>query len=272
MAAQKLLLSRGKLETFLACQRRFQLRYLAQLPWPEAPLTAEEAARLQRGQQFHQLLQRHFLGLTVESASLADPDLRAWWRAFRQQPPPLPHGRLLPELTLTVPIGDHLLHGRFDLLILGEEAGAPRAYLFDWKTGQPQPAASLRREWQTRLYLAMLAESGGSLWPPGSGELKPGNITLTYWYAAAPEASVSITYDSVWHQQNWGELQAWAARLETQLTDEEAWPLTPDWSLCRRCAYQAFCGRQTAGPAVAAPVEDEAEESAGWFLEPDLPG
>ena len=43
-------LSRGRIETFRACQRRFQLRYLEQLPWPSLPPADHlaEAAQLTR--------------------------------------------------------------------------------------------------------------------------------------------------------------------------------------------------------------------------------
>ena len=59
-----LTLSQFKLVTFLACQRRFQLRYLQHLPWPATPLPKHVEERMQQGQDFHQLLERHFLGLS----------------------------------------------------------------------------------------------------------------------------------------------------------------------------------------------------------------
>lgn len=55
--------SRYKLLTFLACRRRFQLRYLVQQPWPDAPQADEWRLASERGLAFHKLLERHFLGL-----------------------------------------------------------------------------------------------------------------------------------------------------------------------------------------------------------------
>ena len=81
--------------------------------------------------------------------------LRGWWLTFVQYKPKLPHGRTLPELTLTIPIGRHLLHGRFDLLVVGEKEDSPFAQLYDWKTGKLPDETTLRHDWQTRLYLAM---------------------------------------------------------------------------------------------------------------------
>ncbi|HUM72486.1 MAG TPA: PD-(D/E)XK nuclease family protein, partial [Chloroflexota bacterium] len=161
---ETLLLSRGKLTTFLECRRRFQLRYLEEAAWPAAPLAVADEARLGLGQQFHELAQRHFLGLKIESAAIQERTLRGWWLTFARFLPHLPHGRTLPELTLTIPIGRHLLHGRFDLLIIGEIDGRAFAHLYDWKTGRQPDETTLRHDWQTRLYLAMLAEGGQALW------------------------------------------------------------------------------------------------------------
>ena len=154
--ADSLILSRTKFSAFLACQRRFELRYLRQLPWPDAPLS-EQAEQVQgRGQQFHQLLERHFLGLPVEMNEIGDSVVRAWWLAFQSSGLQVPNGRSWPELSLTIPVRGHLLNGRFDLFISDKR----QAHIFDWKTGRPQPESLLSDDWQTRLYLAMIAESG----------------------------------------------------------------------------------------------------------------
>jgi CRISPR/Cas system-associated exonuclease Cas4 (RecB family) len=268
---ETIVLSRNKLATFLACQRRFQLRYLERQAWPEAPLAELDEERLGRGQQFHQLLQRHFLGLKVETAAIEDRTLRGWWLAFEKHKPKLPNGRLLPELSLTIPISQHLLHGRFDLLVIGEENGLPFAHIFDWKTGRPPDEATLRHDWQTRLYLAMLAEGGQALWT-NSPPFHPDHIAITYWYATAPDEPITIAYNRPWHERNWAELTAVVSQIEAQLAQGGLWPLTDDWSLCRMCAYQALCGRQGAGTAVITLTDDvESDDLFEFVLEPQLP-
>ncbi|MCP4363383.1 MAG: PD-(D/E)XK nuclease family protein [Chloroflexi bacterium] len=269
---QSLLLSRSKLATFLACRRRFDLRYLRPLPWPKTPLPEKDAERMERGQQFHQLLERHFLGLPVETAAIADRQVRVWWRIFQRSQPPIPNGRPLPELTLTIPIGNHLLNGRFDLLVISEEAGRPSAYIFDWKTGKPQEETRLRHDWQTRLYLAMVAEGGQALGDNGRHTpIPPENIHLTYWYVHEPDTPRNIAYSQQGHKQNWTELQAIVTQIDDQLAQGENWPLTEDLTLCRTCAYQAFCGRQEAGQPVTQIDEDAPDETAAPNIEPALP-
>lgn len=266
--ADHLLLSRGKLADFEACRRRFQLRYVQQLPWPPAPPDTRVETAAARGQQFHQLLQRHFVGLPVDAEALPDALLRRWWQAFLRYRPALPAGRPLVEVGLTLPAGKHLLTGRFDLLILGARDAAPYAHLFDWKTGRARPAAALRDDWQTRLYLALLAEGGAALWPEGA-RLDPAHISLTYWYASEPDMPQTIAYDAAWHARNWAEILALVDQIDAQPAAGD-WPLTADWSHCRSCAFQVVCGRQAAG--AAAPLEEEPEAAdAPPLLEPELP-
>lgn len=260
-------ISRYKLDTFLRCQRRFQLRFVTELPWPSAPHDAQLEAVLERGKAFHRLLEQHFLGLPVVLPPDADDEMRGWWATFRQRPPALPGGRRFPELALTVPVGEMVLFGRFDLLILGDDG----AHLFDWKTERrPRSADTLRDDWQTRLYLAMLAEGAAAL----GRALPPEQIALTYWFVRAPEHAVTIRYDADWHRRNWAEISATIGRIARRLVAPHAvWPLTDDWDECRACAYRAYCGREVTPvkrPESDAVLESE-DEPTTVTLEPDLP-
>ena len=253
---EQLTLSRPRLTTFLACRRRFELRYLRQLAWPASPPDEPTVAALARGQQFHQRLQRHFLGLPVPDDAIADPVLRQWWQQFEQAQLPLPPGKLLTELSLTIPIGRHFLTGRFDLLVMGETAaGAPAAHLFDWKTSRPQTETALRQDWQTRLYLALLVEGGAALLGDGRS-FAPEHCHLSYWYVSEPDIPRTVHYSQAAHGQNWADLQRLVAEIDAALA-AESWPLTDDWSHCRACAYQAYCGRQAAGTATFTVTEDD---------------
>ena len=280
MSPKSLLLSRPKLTAFLACARRFQLRSLKHLPWPNVPDDTRAAERLTRGQQFHLLMERHFLGLDIPLTSIGDTAVSNWYHAFKNSQLVIPNGRFLPEHRLTVPIDNHLLLGRFDLLVVGEQAGEPFANIYDWKTGKARGDSVLRQDWQTRLYLALLAEGGGALWPNGdSGNgrfLQPENITMTYWYATEPEAPRIIRYSQAEHIRNWAEIQAIVAQIDAAQVQDE-WPKTDDWAQCRQCAYQVYCGRQVyhgrqeAGTKPLDAVEELAEDEVDWLLEPNIP-
>ena len=233
---ERVTFSRAKLAAFLACQRRFQLRYREQLPWPLAPLDDRgEQARL-RGERFHQLLHRHFLNLPITDEMVDDKTVGRWWQTFKKQGPSLPQGRRFPELSLTVPIGRHLLTGRFDLLILGDKT----AHIFDWKTdARPRTEAELAEDFQTRLYLALAVEGSAAL----EQGVDPDHLSLSYWYVNQPDAAVTISYSQQAHNDNWARLSAIVQEIDQQLSTKVILPLTNDLGECARCAYQIYCGR-----------------------------
>lgn len=265
---ERLTLAQQHLYTFRACPRRFYLRFLARVPWPEAPLGLEQEQAYERGRRFHRWIERHFLGLPVADEGDHDPVLRRWWDTFQRHAPPLPDGRRFIETSLTVPIGPdgkHRLTGRFDLLVTGGDPLA--ASLFDWKTGEPRPIERLRRAWQTRVYLCLLAEGGGALAPDAPAAFAPERISLTYWYVEEPLQPRLITYDAAAHRASRVELDGVVAEIDRQLAENE-WPLTEDWTECRHCAYRAICGRQAAGQGALDETGDEDEEPDDAWLEP----
>ncbi len=265
----RLILSRYRLATFAACRRRFQLRYQERLAWPAPPRAVSIQLAQERGQAFHRLLERHFLGLPASPAAAADDErLAGWWRTFLAQGPSLPAGRRLVEYTLTVPIGRHFLTGRFDLLVLTEGG----AHIFDWKTeAHPRPEAVLRQDLQTLLYLVMVTEGAAALAPGGA--INPDQVRITYWYTANPSASVTIGYSQQQHVANWRALTDQVAALEAQLTSADPlWPLTDNLAECAICPFQIYCGRQQAGhmPAANAADDQEPEEDTPpLLLEPE---
>jgi CRISPR/Cas system-associated exonuclease Cas4 (RecB family) len=253
-----LVLTQGALRDFVACPRRFQLRYLLQMPWPGAPLAEKTAVSLARGRRFHALLEQYFLGIPVSEDALDDVVLRTWWAAFKRSKPDLPDGRRWQEHQLTIPAGGHFLTGRFDLLIVSESGEDVSAHLYDWKTSRPRTAAQLRLDWQTRLYLAMLAESGTAL-TASKRPLAADALAMTYWYTDDPAAPRTIHYTTAMHREIWAEILSIIARISSHLRDN-SWPLTPDLNQCRSCPYQVYCGRQAAGYEA---VTDDDEFHAG---------
>ena len=252
--------SRAKLADYLACRRRFQLRYLHKRAWPVAPLAgrAEEARNL--GQRFHLRMQRHFLDMPLAEEEGDNPLLRAWWRRFVDQGPTLPAGQRFIEYSLTVPIGRSQLTGRFDLLIFGDDG----ADIFDWKSdARARPTEVLSQDLQSRLYLALAVEGSGALGQPISAD----QVRLTYWFVNDPMATVTIHYSQAQHERNWAEFQDLVAEIESQPSNQEVWSLTDDLAQCERCAYQAYCGRQTTVQDSSSwPEEDSPEQ-----LEPEFP-
>lgn len=260
-----LTLSQHHIETFLTCKRRFQLRYLERLPWPLVPMSEADELAQERGSEFHRVVERHFLDLPAAPEDIEDQVVRGWIDLFHAHTPRLPQGRRYVETSLTVPIGRHFLTGRFDLLVVDDSGPRPAAHVYDWKTSAPRPVEKLRLAWQTRLYLALLAEGGSGLL--GGGRFAPADLSFTYWFLSEPEQPRTIHYTQADHNRTWGELQAIVADIDARLASGD-WPLTENLDHCRRCSYQAYNGRQDAG----APEPVEIDEDDDLFGETTFAG
>jgi len=260
MMEEAVILSRAKIGDYLACPRRFQLRYLEHLPWPTTRLDSKGERSRILGQQFHTVLHRHFLGIPPGSEVQSDPDLGRWWQLFQSFELHIPSGVRKPELTLTVPIGKLTLTGRFDLLVIAREA----VHIFDWKTyGRARSAEELRQDLQSKIYLAMVAECGDVL----GDKVLPENAVLTYWFATVPPKELSLTYGRQKHAENWAHLVSIADEVEDRMGSDMLWSLTEDRDECRRCAYQILCGRGRGNPDLD--EWEDAEEPSP--IEPTLP-
>ncbi len=245
--------TQSSLQDYLDCPRRFQLRYVLDQPWPavesEPLIEREHLAEL--GRRFHQMAQRHTVGVPVEqiTASAQDAELARWWRNYLYVPPKdLPSALRRAEMTLTTPLGEHRLSAKYDLVAL--EPGR-RAVIVDWKTERKRPTrAQLAARMQTRVYRYVLVEAGAAL--NGGHPIEPEQVSLVYWFAEFPAELEVLPYDSTQHAED--------AALLTRLADEIAacteaeWPKTNEDMRCKYCTYRSLCDR-----GVAAGTGDEGD-------------
>ena len=199
-------LSQGHLNLLEICPPKFQQVYLdclASLPHPE------QQESLNWGSRFHLLMQQKELGLPIESLLEEDEELGRAVDALTQA---APHILLRDNKTWreaehwrTLGMGNFLLTVIYDLLI----AEPHKATILDWKTyRQPQKKSKLEKNWQTRLYLYVLAETS---------EYLPEQISLTYWFVkSANPQSLTFTYSKAQHQQTQQD-------LSNLLDDLEQW-------------------------------------------------
>lgn len=195
-------LSQGSLNLLTDCPRKFQHTVLEQTGLYPDPAFQE---RLQWGTQFHQRMQQWELGLPMAGVGsrplVASDPLMEQITAFVQCAPDIfqktpescresEHRRTLawaassPERDgqrmshdLGGPVGDFLLTVIYDLLI----AEPTVAKILDWKTyPRPKKAQWLARNWQTRLYPYVLAETS---------DYSPDQIRMTYWFIQAPNSA-----------------------------------------------------------------------------------
>jgi hypothetical protein len=232
-------LAQGALELLTECPRRFQYVVLEQGDGVTSP---ELQQRLDWGKQFHQAVEQWELGLDV-GRDLEKP-LKVWWQAFQGI-----QGALdclgsgedvidrTVELEQTRLLGQFVLVGVYDLLLLGEVG----AEIVDWKTyGKPEDVEDLRQDWQTRLYLYLLAENSA---------IDPQHLAMTYWFLGGKTPqSWRLVYDSAQHAATQADLQTWLGRLAQWLGDyknhEHPFPqVNRDRGLCPTCPFNLRCDR-----------------------------
>jgi hypothetical protein len=290
--------SASSLQDYVDCPRRFQLRYLLQVAWP-APEVEPIEERERHGQlarDFHQLVHQHLLGLPIEdlSASVQDPDLERWWRAYLAYAPSLREYRAVPEITLSTPLAGHRVMAQFDVILIKEPAresegaaGTPdfqsrSLLIIDWKTYRRRPSRTwLAQRLQTRVYPLVLVEAGASLLNRPlvrnkASTVCPDDVEMRYWMAEYPQALEIFTYDAVAYQADLHYLSNLimeiaerarraqpGSKVASAIPPDEIWPLTRDVHQCRYCNYRSLCERgDTAGP-LAEYITDEDDWPSG---------
>lgn len=238
-------LSQGHLNLLETCPRKFQHTFLEQLA---APTTPEQQERMAWGKRFHLLMQQRELGLPLKSLLGSDGELQRCFETLIAGAPEVftksVTGRFREsEHCRTLKIGSYLLTVVYDLLILDDLD----AQILDWKTYQsPQNPARLGKNWQTRLYPFVLAETSGYL---------PMQISMTYWFvqsqasasAAAEPQSLKFAYSEAQHQYTKAVLSNLLRQLTDWLQDYQAgipFPQVPETApLCKFCQFAVRCQR-----------------------------
>ncbi len=230
--------SQSSLQSYVDCPRRFQLRYVAERAWPavQAEPAFEHERHLERGAQFHRLVERHQLGIDVASleASIDDKELLSWWRAYLAFD--FLHnleGSRHSEFVLSALVDGWRLTAVYDLLVVqpGE-----RMFIFDWKTARRFPG----RQWfegrlQTRVYLLLVVEAGLDVF---GSEVLPEHVVMFYWVAGEV---VEFPYSTAQFERDRDYLRGLLAEIASK--NDAVWPLTVDERRCRFCEYRSLCER-----------------------------
>jgi hypothetical protein len=270
--------SQGSLQDYVDCPRRFQLRHLMRLAWPaviaEPPLDNEHFLR--QGAAFHRLLQQHLLGVQVEDLQRMemDPELHRWWQNYLlAQPDPeggLPQGLAtelkgpgkvcLTEFSLSAPLCDYRLVGKFDALVLSKTEAGACMKIFEWKTSHKMSnRLDLAQRLQTRVYHYLLVRAS-QCFTEGEG-IPPERVEMIYWFAEFPKQAQHYTYNQENYQLDRLYLEGLVAEIEARV--QQGFPLARENKACHWCTYRSLCERGVR----AGNLYEEALETAE-----DLPG
>ena len=235
-------LSQAQLKHLETCPRKFQHIDLEHLNPPTNP---QQWQHLRWGSRFHKLMQQRELGLSIASLAAVDPQMQSSIKALEEA---------APEIFSTQPPKDifrqaehrrschfqgYMLTAVYDLLI----ADSNSARIFDWKTYPlSQKSRSLAREWQTRLYLFIMAETS---------DYPPEMISMTYWFVQSGGKAQSLTcsYESAKHEETQRDLTRILKRFQGWLQAYEAtgelFPQVPlsAANKCLECPFALRCQR-----------------------------
>lgn len=232
-------LSQSQLNLLEVCPRKFQHVYFDQLGTPVSP---EQQERLAWGSRFHLLMQQRELGLPIESLVAEDPQLQHWVTALVNEATdvliPDPETFRESEHCRTLNFQGYLLTVIYDLLIEAED----NAQILDWKTyPQPKEQSRLAKDWQTRLYLYVLAETSDYL---------PEQIAMTYWFVKSKPRpkSLRFSYDQIQHERTGLDLSRLLTKLTGWLRDYQEdginFPqVAASSSVCNDCNFAVRCQR-----------------------------
>lgn len=241
-------LSQRHLKVLETCPRQFEHIYFDRLTQPISPI---QQAKTQLGSEFHLLMQQRELGLPIEPILAGSPQLAGWIQSIVTTAPELfksnPQTWRESEHVRTLEIDNYLFTAIYDLLILQpncpKDRLRQRADIIDWKTYPlPRYKKDLDREWQTRLYLYILAETSAYL---------PKQINFTYWFIQSnPQPkSVRIAYTQRQHRQTHADLLALLDQLSSwldayQASGEHFPQIEASGEACHYCNFAPRCGRE----------------------------
>lgn len=212
-------LSQGQLNLLETCPPKFQQTYLENLPSFSDPELEEKLAW---GSHFHLLMQQRELGLPIDSLLHEEPELANSIQALIETAPEIltqdSNSWRESEHSRTLNFGNYLLTVVYDLLIANDN----QAQIIDWKTYlQPPKKNHLARNWQTRLYLYVLAETS---------EYSPEQISMTYWFVKLPHQPKNYTFFYSTQQHDLVKHD-----LSNLLTNLDLWLARSDFSHQAKC-------------------------------------
>lgn len=243
-------LTQGHLKLLELCPRRLQYTHLDQLAAPEDPDMLE---RQRWGTRFHLAMQQREMGLPLDPLLAQNPELATAIHALEEQSPdwfgparPSTEPDLLrqSEHRRSLAWESYELTVVYDLLRLTPHSGQ----IIDWKTYRQRPQRNtLAKDWQTRLYLYVLAETT---------DLAPAQLSMTYWFVPPPSAgkpkaadrpgAITLAYSQNKHRTTARDLRRLTHYLDELLADKDFPKVDAALGHCAPCPFALRCQRAEA--------------------------
>ncbi len=253
--------SQNKLQDYLDCPRRFELRHILKQEWPA--IHSEPIRELEQhiflGNQFHLFIQQYFNGIdpTKILSQSSDPVLNAWWVSFENYAQSLNISKQYSEIQLSVQINQIRYIGIIDLLVLDSNGNI---IIYDWKTNHKRPSSKhLLNRIQSKLYPLMVAKNQSRF---GKEGILPENISMEYWFVNFPDQPIRFSYNKAQLEADEHYLSGLVNTITQSLSVE--FPLTTDLTRCKFCNYRSLCARgEKAG--VLDDLNDDIPDNENFF-------
>ncbi|MEO1591689.1 MAG: PD-(D/E)XK nuclease family protein [Cyanobacteria bacterium J06632_22] len=235
-------LTQTHLTLLATCPRKFQHIFINSFSPPPDP---DLQASATWGNQFHLLMQQQALALPITVMEPVDTEMTACLTQLRKTAPelfkaPPADWQHQSETQRNRAFNGYLLVVIYDLLRIGPN----QAEIVDWKTYQQTPKREwIENDWQTRLYLFVLAETSG---------LSPQQLSMTYWFVRSkhpdtqqpqPE-SYRFSYSQAQHDQTRDDLHRLTAKLSALIAQGADFSQVDESSgKCDRCPFARRCDR-----------------------------
>lgn len=223
------------LECYESCPRRFQHRYLDDLP--TAGPDPKAAERMQRGELFHRLVLWHDLGLDTEVIlqTVDDPVLETQWTAYRsfQDTLGVDGCRVQHDQSLVARCGGFPVLAKVDALVVGPTGCVT---IYDWKTSERPSPARLIDSQQSKVYPYVVWEVLRRR--PGVTLTDPAQVRLVYWFPSQPDEPLEIPYSP----ERLAAGSDWLDGLLATIASDSEFHMTTDRTRCQECEYIVHCG------------------------------
>lgn len=224
------LYTQSSLSTFKACPYKFKLRYFQGLYWSEDDEVRES---FRRGNEFHLLAERYYMGLPVESAGIADKKLLEDLEKLKTIHPLKEGWKHFPEFEIRFNKEGIRLLGRYDLILVKPQN---KIQIIDFKTNKKKlHEKEMEDNLQTRIYLFLLWENYNLIL---ENARKIRNLEMIYYQTEHPEEEIFIKYDEKKHGEN-------KKKIKKTMEEIEGFPFAKLEKTrvkhCGVCEFQKIC-------------------------------
>lgn len=241
MITNNLTFSAKKVQDYIDCQRRYELRYLLNQSCPaiSSEPILEIESNIKKGSEFHFLIHQYLSNIPEEilKRTILDDSMKEWFENFLSFYKILEVKSIFSEFRLNAKIEVSRFTAVYDVIYLteNEEIG-----IIDWKTSKYIPnKKNLASKIQSVLYPFILHE-GSAEFLPGFN-YPPENISMRYWFPHSPFEEIIFPYGLETHEKNRDFLRSITCEIQEKKLGD--FVLTEDEKKCGFCLYRSLCNR-----------------------------